>query len=74
MSLKSRMAKLSRGREQVLLVNALPTPFASPDVGILPPTPKQDGETDAAWYARLHALGRQLYPCARMVAYPQIRD
>ncbi len=74
MSLKARMARLSRGREQVLIVNSLPTPFPTPGTGILPPTPQRDDETDEAWHARLHALGRQLFPRARLIEYPQLRD
>ena len=74
MSQKTRIRRLSRGRAQILIVNSLPTPFPTPDTGILPPTPQRDGETDEQWYGRLHALGRQLFPRARLIAYPQLRD
>lgn len=72
MTLKSRIDRLSRTREQILIVNSLPD--TAPDVGILPLTPKLEGESNEAWYERLHALGRELFPRARIIAYPQIRD
>ena len=75
MSLKTRMAKLSRGREQTLiriiggLADREPADGEALAANQIPYTPRLNGETDGAWVARLEALGRELYPHARFVTY-----
>ena len=75
MSLKSRMAKLSRGREQILiriiggLADREPADGEALAANQIPYTPRLEGETEGAWVARLEALGRELYPHARFVTY-----
>ena len=75
MSLKSRMAKLSRGREQTLiriiggLADMEPADGEALAANQIPYTPRLEGETEGAWVARLEALGRELYPHARFVIY-----
>ena len=75
MSLKSRMAKLSRGREQTLiriiggLADREPAEGEALAANQIPYTPRLEGETEGAWVARLEALGRELYPHARFVTY-----
>ena len=78
MSLKTRMAKLSRGREQLIIfMNALP-PMAYPGAparyyeNTIPYTPRQEGESRKAWDNRITALGRELYPRAEIVYYPHM--
>lgn len=74
MSLKSRIAKLSRSREQTLIriIGGLPTdgpsdgPLAENQI---PFTPRHEGESERDWVARLEALGRELYPHADYVTY-----
>jgi hypothetical protein len=76
MSLKSRIDRLSREREQAILFsNGLPSreyPGMPPKTypNTVPYTPQQPGETDAAWTARIEALGRELFPQAELVLYP----
>jgi hypothetical protein len=79
MSLKTRIAKLSRGREQTLIMlNALPPReypggmIARPHENTIPYTPRQEGETRQDWDARITALGRELYPRAEIVYYPHV--
>ena len=75
MSLKSRIGKLSRGREQMLIriIGGFPldeyprTGGHQPNV--IPYTPRHEGESERAWVARLEALGRELYPRAEIVTY-----
>ena len=75
MSLKTRMAKLSRGREQTLiriiggLADREPADGEALAANQIPYTPRLEGETEGAWVARLEALGRELYPHARFVTY-----
>jgi hypothetical protein len=75
MSLKTRMAKLSRGREQTLiriiggLADREPADGEALAANQIPYTPRLEGETEGAWVARLEALGRELYPHARFVIY-----
>ncbi len=76
MSLKSRINHLSRGRLRIFVFGGLldADDYTDPKIGVLPYTPQRDGESTEAWHARLHALGHQLFPRARMVVYPQIWD
>ncbi len=76
MSLKSRIDRLSREREQtVIFANGLPDreyPGMSQKThpNIVPYNPQQPGETDAAWTARIEALSRHLFPQASLTFYP----
>ena len=76
MSLKSRIDRLSRGREQnILFSNGLPDreyPGMPPKThqNTIPYTPQDPNETDAAWTARIEALGRELFPQAEFTFYP----
>lgn len=72
MSLKSRINHLSRGRVQVLVVNALPIDPLPPNVGVLPNTPQREGEPDQAWHNRLAELGRRLYPHKDVISHLQL--
>jgi hypothetical protein len=74
MSLKSRIAKLSRSREQTLIriIGGFPSdeyPHSHLDKNQIPYTPRHEGESERAWVARLEALGRELYPRAEIVTY-----
>lgn len=76
MSLKSRIDRLSREREQsVIFWNGLPDreyPGMEPKTypNTIPYNPQRPGETDAAWTARIEALSRELFPQAALTFYP----
>lgn len=72
MSLKSRINHLSRGRVQVLVVNALPVDPLPANVGVLPHTQKREGESPQAWHNRLAELGRKLYPNKDVISHLQL--
>ena len=77
MSLKSRIDRLSRGREQnILFSNGLPAreypgmPPLQEAPNTVPYSPQDPNETDAAWTARIEALSRHLFPQASLTFYP----
>ena len=74
MTQKARLNRLSRGREQtVIMFNGLPPREpGNLNESTIPYSPQRLDETRQAWDARIAALGRELYPQARFVYYPHM--